>query len=61
LLFVEGERPPFALVKLTGTVTISDDLDEVGGWVRRIGGRYMSADRADEFGSRDGVSGELLV
>jgi hypothetical protein len=40
---------------------MSDDLDEVGRWARRIGGRYMGADRADEFGRRDGVSGERLV
>jgi hypothetical protein len=27
----------------------------------RIGGRYMGADRADEFGRRNAVAGELLV
>ena len=27
----------------------------------RIGGRYMGADRAQEFGRRNGVPGELVV
>ena len=34
---------------------------EVRHWATRIGGRYMGADRADEFGARNGVPGELLV
>jgi PPOX class probable F420-dependent enzyme len=60
-LLVDDERPPFAFVKLTGTVTISEDLDELAAWATRIGGRYMGADRAAEFGRRNGVPGELLV
>jgi hypothetical protein len=27
----------------------------------RIGGRYMGADRAEEFGRRNAVAGEVLV
>ena len=38
-LLVGDQRPLFAFVKLTGTVTISEDLDEVGRWGPRIGGR----------------------
>lgn len=60
-LLVDDERPPFAFVKLTGSVTISEELDEVRRWATRIGGRYMGADRAEEFGRRNGVPGELLV
>ena len=30
-------------------------------WAARIGGRYMGDDRAEEFGRRNGVPGELLV
>jgi len=44
-----------------GVAEISDDLDEVRRWASRLGGRYMGADRAEEFGSRNGVAGELLV
>ena len=30
-------------------------------WATEIGGRYMGADRAEEYGARNGVAGELLV
>ncbi|HEU4842295.1 MAG TPA: PPOX class F420-dependent oxidoreductase [Ilumatobacteraceae bacterium] len=60
-LLVDDERPPFAFVKLTGRVEIGTDLDEMRTWATRIGGRYMGADRAEEFGRRNGVPGELLV
>lgn len=60
-LVVDDEDPPFAFVKVDGTVTLSDDLDEVRRFATRIGGRYMGADRAEEFGRRNGVPGELLV
>jgi PPOX class probable F420-dependent enzyme len=60
-LLVDDEQPPFAFVKLTGRVTLGDDPDELRTWAARIGGRYMGADRAAEFGRRNGVPGELLV
>jgi PPOX class probable F420-dependent enzyme len=60
-LLVDDERPPFAFVKLTGPVTLGEDLDELRTWATRIGGRYMGAARAEEFGARNGVPGELLV
>ncbi len=46
---------------IEGVVEISDDLDEVRSWPSRIGGRYMGADRAEEYGERNGVAGELAV
>ena len=60
-LVVDEEEPPFSFVKVDGTVTLSDDLDEVRRFATVIGGRYMGADRAEEFGARNGVPGELLV
>jgi PPOX class probable F420-dependent enzyme len=57
----DDERPPFSFVLVHGTATIIEDLDEVGRWAARIGGRYMGAERADEYGARNGVPGELLV
>jgi hypothetical protein len=30
-------------------------------WASRIGGRYMGADKAEAFGRRNAVPGELLV
>jgi hypothetical protein len=58
---VDDDRPPFSFVVVEGVAEISDDLDEVRRWAGRIGGRYMGADRAQEYGDRNGVAGELLV
>ena len=58
---VDDDAPPFSFAIFEGTVELSDDLDEVRRWAGVIGGRYMGADRAEEFGERNGVPGELLV
>ena len=60
-LCVDDERPPFSFVVVEGTVEISDDLREVHRWATEIGGRYMGVARAEEYGARNGVEGELLV
>ena len=60
-LVVDDERPPFAFVQLTGPVAVDDDLDRLLDWATRIGRRYMGPERADEFGRRNAVRGELLV
>jgi PPOX class probable F420-dependent enzyme len=60
-LCIDDERPPFAFVVIQGTAEISEDPDELLRAATRIGGRYMGADRAEEFGRRNGVPGELLV
>jgi PPOX class probable F420-dependent enzyme len=58
---VDDDAPPFSFVTLEGPVTISEDLDDARHWAGVIGGRYMGAHRADEYGERNGVPGELLV
>ena len=60
-LVVDLEQPPYAYVSVQGTASLSDDLDEVTRVATRIGGRYMGEDRAEEFGDRNGVEGELVV
>ncbi|GAB2851674.1 PPOX class F420-dependent oxidoreductase [Streptomyces deserti] len=60
-LCVDDDRPPFGFVILHGRARISEDLDELRHWAGRIGARYMGEDRAEEFGARNGVPGELLV
>ena len=60
-LVVQDDRPPYSFVVITGTASWSDDLDDVRAWAARIGGRYMGADRAEEYGARNGVPGELVV
>ncbi|UAK34601.1 PPOX class F420-dependent oxidoreductase [Nocardia asteroides] len=58
---VDLEEPPYASVQLQGSVTLSEDLGELLRTATAIGGRYMGADRAEEFGKRNGVPGELVV
>jgi len=60
-LLVDLEEPPYAFVKLDGTITFDDNLDHVRAVATQIGGRYMGADRAEEFGERNGTPGELVV
>jgi PPOX class probable F420-dependent enzyme len=58
---VDDDRPPFSFVVVEGVVEISDDPVELRRWAARIGGRYMGADRAEAYGARNGVPGELVV
>jgi PPOX class probable F420-dependent enzyme len=60
-LCVDDETPPYAYIMVEGTVSISDDPGELLYWATQIGGRYMGAARAEEYGRRNGVPGELLV
>jgi PPOX class probable F420-dependent enzyme len=58
---VDDQAPPFAFVMIEGTVTVSDDLSDLREWATRIGGRYMGAERGEEFGMRNAVEGEQLI
>jgi PPOX class probable F420-dependent enzyme len=58
---VDDPAPPYSFVIVEGTAQVSDDLGQVRAVATRIGGRYMGAGRAAEFGARNGVPGELLV
>ena len=60
-LVVDLEEAPYAYVLVEGTVDISTDLNEIVKFATRIGARYMGEDRAEDFGARNGVEGELLV
>ncbi len=59
VLTVDLEEPPYGFVQVQGTVSITEELDEVRRIATLTGGRYMGADRAEEFGARNGVAGEL--
>lgn len=61
MLVVDDDRPPYAFVRISGTATLSEAAGEVRRWATAIGARYMGADRAEEFGRRNAVPGELLV
>lgn len=60
-LCVDDDRPPFHFVVLQGRARISEDPGELRHWAARIGARYMGEERAEKFGARNGVPGELLV
>ncbi|MFE0641981.1 PPOX class F420-dependent oxidoreductase [Streptomyces sp. NPDC058877] len=60
-LCVDDDTPPFAFASLSGRAELSREMDELRYWATRIGGRYMGRDRAEEFGERNAVPGELLV
>ncbi|MGH3382475.1 MAG: PPOX class F420-dependent oxidoreductase [Actinoallomurus sp.] len=60
-LCVDDDTPPYSFVSLWGEATLSEDLGEVRRWATALGARYAGADRAEEYGTRNGVPGELLV
>ena len=60
-LLVDDETPPFAYILVEGTAEVGEDLADLLRWATLIGGRYMGADRAEAFGRRNAVPGELLV
>lgn len=61
VMCVDEPRPPYSFVQVQGTVSISEDPDDLRDIATRTGARYMGADRAEEFGARNGVPGELVV
>jgi PPOX class probable F420-dependent enzyme len=60
-LTVDDERPPYAFVTVEGTVTIEDDPEAMLPHSIAIARRYMGAERAEEYGRRNAVPGELLI
>jgi PPOX class probable F420-dependent enzyme len=61
VLAVDESSPPYDFVTIEGPVEISEDLDEMLPWAVALGARYMGADRAEAFGRRNAVAGELLI
>ena len=60
-LCVDLEVPPFAFVQVQGDAELSEDPAELLRTATAIGARYMGTDRAEEFGKRNAVPGELVV
>ncbi|MBZ6474904.1 PPOX class F420-dependent oxidoreductase [Streptomyces griseocarneus] len=60
-LCVDDDKPPYAFVTVQGRAHLDDDLSEIRKWATTIGGRYMGKERAEEYGARNGVPGELVV
>ena len=60
-LCVDLEEPPYGFVQVQGTVTTSKDPDELLRTATALAARYMGDARAEEFGRRNAVPGELVV
>ncbi len=58
---VDDESPPYAFVMIEGTVTMAPNSPAMLEWSIRIARRYMGDDKAETFGKRNAVDGELLV
>jgi PPOX class probable F420-dependent enzyme len=58
---VDDETPPYAYIMVEGTASWYTDPQALLQWATRIGGRYMGEARAEEYGRRNGVPGELFV
>jgi PPOX class probable F420-dependent enzyme len=61
VICVDDPHPPYGFVQVQGTATLSEEPAELVDIATRTGARYMGAERADEYGRRNGVPGELVV
>jgi PPOX class probable F420-dependent enzyme len=61
VMCVDEPRPPYSFVQVQGIAVIGEDPQDVLDIATRTGGRYMGAERAEEYGRRNGVPGELVV
>lgn len=60
-LCVDVAEPPYQFVQVQGVAEVSEEMGELLRTATEIGARYMGADRAEEFGKRNAVPGELVV
>jgi PPOX class probable F420-dependent enzyme len=60
-LCVDLEEAPYAFVQVQGSAELSEDPGELVRTATAIAARYMGPERAEEYGKRNGVPGELVV
>lgn len=60
-LCVDLETPPYAFVQVQTEAALSENPDELVHTATKIATRYMGPQRAEEFGRRNAVPGELVV
>lgn len=58
---VDLQQPPYAFVQVQGVTALSEDPVDLVATATAIAARYVGADRAEDFGRRNGVPGELAV
>jgi PPOX class probable F420-dependent enzyme len=60
-LCADLQEPPYGFVQVQGNAELSEDPAELLRTATAIGARYMGQGRAEEFGKRNAVPGELVV
>ncbi len=60
-LCIDDESPPYAFVSIAGTAEAIRNAPDLLEWSIRIARRYMGAELAEAFGTRNAVGDELLV
>ena len=60
-LCVDLEEPPYGFVQVQAEAELSEDPGELVRTATAIAARYVGKERAEEFGKRNGVPGELVV
>jgi PPOX class probable F420-dependent enzyme len=60
-LCVDLEEAPYGFVQVQGDAELSEDPGELVRTATAIAARYMGPERAEEYGKRNGVPGELVV
>jgi hypothetical protein len=61
VICVDDPHPPYSFVQVQGVATVTEDLQDVQDITTRTGGRDMGTERAEEFGRRNAIPGELVV
>ena len=61
-LCVDDQVPLYSFVTIEGIAEIiSNKPTEIYKWAKRIAGRYMGKSKAEEYGKRNSLEGELLI
>jgi PPOX class probable F420-dependent enzyme len=58
---VDLESAPYGFVQVQGVAELSEDVGDLVATATAIARRYVGPERAEEFGKRNGVPGELVV
>jgi PPOX class probable F420-dependent enzyme len=61
VLCADDPHPPYSFVQVQGVGTVTEGPQDVLDIATRTGARYMGADRANEFGRRNAVPGEVVA
>ena len=61
VMCVDDQDFPYSFVQVQGIASTSEGAEELLDTATRIAARYVGAERAEEFGRRNGVPGELVV